>query len=55
MNATPNAQNSAGSVYCSDTHPETNVAPETQGLEDEFPFWEGLAGAMLVLGSVLFI
>jgi len=24
------------------TLPETNVAPETLGLEDEFPFWEGL-------------
>ena len=22
--------------------PETDEAPETEGLEDEFPFWEGL-------------
>ena len=36
------------------TLPETNVAPETLGLEDEFPFGpEGLlTGAMLVSGRV---
>ena len=28
---------------------ETNIAPETLGLENEFSFWEGLpVGAMLV-------
>ena len=35
------------------TLPETNVAPESLGLEDVASFWEGLlAGAMLVLGRV---
>ena len=35
------------------TLPETNAAPETLDLEDEFPFGKGLLpGAMFVLGSV---
>ena len=37
------------------TLPETNIAPETLGLEEEISFWEGLlAGAMLVSGSVVY-
>ena len=36
-----------------DTLPETNIAPETLGSQNEFPFGEGiLAGAMLVSGRV---
>ena len=34
------------------TLPETIVAPETPGLENDFLFWEGfLAGAMFVFGE----
>ena len=37
-----------------DTLPETNIAPESLGLEDEFPFWAGLfSGAILALGRVV--
>ena len=38
------------------TLPETNIALETLGLEDEFPFGKAslLGGAMLILGSVIF-
>ena len=33
---------------------ETNIAPVTLGLENEFSFWEGLpVGAVLVSGSVV--
>ena len=46
----------AGGFKKSQTHTlhETNIAPETLGLEDAFPFWEGiLTCGVLVLGSVI--
>ena len=37
-----------------DTLPETNTAPETLGMEDEFLFGKAMSpGAMLVFGSVV--